>query len=47
LKNPNLKVIEKIKRYCTEIDNALQGVTFQQFNSSEQIYRDKRSACSL
>ena len=47
MKKPNLEIIKKIRRYCTEIDNALQGVTFQQFNSSEQMYRDKRSACSL
>lgn len=42
-----MEIIKKIKRYCAEIDNALQGVTFQQFNSNEQMYRDKRSACSL
>jgi uncharacterized protein with HEPN domain len=47
LKKPNLEIIKKIKRYCTEINNALQGVDFSQFNSTEQMYRDKRSACSL
>ena len=47
MKKPNLEIIKKIRRYCTEINNALQCVEFSQFNSSEQMYRDKRSACSL
>jgi len=47
LKKPDLEIIKKMRRYCTEIDNALQGVGFSQFNSCEQVYKDKRSACSL
>ena len=47
MKRADLEIIKKIRRYCSEIDNTLQGVTFQQFNSNEQVYKDKRSACSL
>jgi len=47
MKKADLVIIRKIKRYCSEINDTLQNVDFSQFNSAEQIYRDKRSACSL
>ncbi|MCL2421537.1 MAG: DUF86 domain-containing protein [Defluviitaleaceae bacterium] len=47
MKKSDLEIIKKMRRYCAEIDHALQDVTFQQFNSNEQMYRDKRSACAL
>ena len=47
MKKSDLEIIKKISRYCVEVETALENVTFQQFNSNEQMYRDKRSACSL
>ena len=47
MKKSDLETIKKIKRYCVEIYDTLQGVDFSQFNSNEQIYKDKRYACSL
>ena len=47
MKKRDLVVLKKIKRYSEEIKCTLQGVDFKQFNSDEQMYRDKRSACSF
>ena len=47
MKNPDLEIIKKIRQYCMEVNNTLQGVEFSQFNSNKQMYVDKRSACSL
>lgn len=47
MKKTDLEIIKKIKKYCDEINEALLGVDFSKFNSNEQIYKDKRSACSL
>jgi len=36
-----------MRRYCNEIEKALHHVSFSDFNSNEQSFKDKRSACSL